>query len=154
MPKLERPLARLNAKPATIVADMTQAIVKKNRASPRSVSVEYGIVAMAQPPCRPVAADTNRRPPGQRLARGRGLAVEAHVDGHLAEPCDRERDRKVLADRVLRRRAGEPHQHRVRRLLLRLLLGEAGVLAGEAVLRVAADPDALAQVLRAALVEV
>src|SRR6187401_1409980 len=94
-------------------------------------------------------------PRGRQLSASRNrLAVEAHVDGHLAETRDLEWDRQVLADRVLRRRAGEPEQHRVRRLFLRLLLGEAGVLAGQAVLRVAADPEPFAQVLRAAFVEV
>ena len=40
------------------------------------------------------------------------------------------------------------------RLFDRLLLREAGVLAGQAVLRVAAYPDAFAQVLRASFVEI
>src|SRR5690606_3545072 len=94
--KVERPLYRLNAKPAMIVAAIAQAMMKKNRASLRSLSPEYGIVAMTLPPPRPVAADTNRRGPGQRSARRQPFPVEAHVDGHLTEARDLERDRQIL----------------------------------------------------------
>jgi hypothetical protein len=40
----------LNENPLTMIAVVRQAMVKKNRASPRSASVEYGIVAIAKPP--------------------------------------------------------------------------------------------------------
>src|SRR5690606_14692466 len=84
-------------------------------------------------------------------AAGQVLAVEAHVDRDLAEPGDLERDRKILPHGLPRGGPREAHQHRVRRLLLRLLLGQPRVLPGQAVLRIAADPDPFAQVLRAGL---
>src|SRR5690606_39756926 len=80
------------------------------------------------------------------------LAIEPDVDGHPAEAGDLQRDGEVLADRVLGGRAGEAEQDRIGGLLHRLLLGKAGILPGQVVLRVAGDPDAFAQVLGPAFI--
>src|SRR5688500_10146196 len=98
----------LNETPATIVAAITQAMVEKNRASPRSVSLEYGIVAIVRPPSRWPQISSGRG--GRQSAGGDVLPVEADVDGHFAEPGYLERNGEVLADRVLGRRTGEAHQ--------------------------------------------
>src|SRR3990170_8703501 len=100
-PKLERPTAALKPKPATMIAAMAQAMVKKKRASPRSVSAEKGIVAMESPPAESVSADTKAVAAPQRSAARDGLPVEANVDGDFAEAGDLERDGEVLTDRVL-----------------------------------------------------
>ena len=66
-----RPNAALVANPATMLAAMTQAMVKKNRASPRSVSVEYAIVALLNSPsARPVEPIPSPRAKAQRVGSG------------------------------------------------------------------------------------